>query len=624
MTDTATPADTGHSPLAVLRPIDQRRVRVADPFWAPRRQVMADTSLEAQYQRCEDYGLIDNFRRAAGRLDGDFAGMFYADSDVYKWLEAACWTLADQPRHAIGKRVADVAELIEAAQDDDGYLNTYFTGPRADQRWSNLRHRHELYCAGHLIQAAVAHHRATGSTRLLGVATRLAAHLDARFGPQGARAACGHPEAEMALVELFRVTGDERHLVLARRMIDARGRTPSEIPGHEPTYGGDSWAIQDHLPFTEQTEMAGHAVRALYLYGGAADLLLEGHGDDLAETLRAAWRDLRDHKVYVTGGVGSRWHYEAIGRPYELPNERAYAETCAAIAQIQLAWRLLLHTGKGEYRDAIERALYNGVACGVDLDGERFFYQNPLADRGGHRRSPWFDTACCPPNIARTLASLPGYAWTTDDDGGVWAHLYLQGEATADTPDGPVTLETSTEYPWQGSVRIRVRADGPRAFALRLPVPAWCAAWTCSLPGEVEDGYLRIDRTWQPGDEVELTLDMPVRLTSAHPRVLADQGRVAVERGPLVYCLEQADHDDADVWDVRLPADADWRVEHESGLLGGVTVLSCQARAEEHGPGPLYRPHTATPSRPVHVRAVPYAVWANREPGPMQVWIPLS
>lgn len=637
-TPPATPTAVHRSPGARLRPVDLRTVHLTDAYWAPRRRLAETDVLASQYRRCEDVGAIDNFRRAAGCLDGDFAGMFYADSDVYKWLEAVSWALVRDPDHPLGPTVDSLVELIEAAQLPDGYLNTYFTGARAAERWTNLRHRHEIYCAGHLIQAAVAHH-ATGSRRLLGVAVRLADHMDRLFGPEGRLAACGHPEAEMALVELYRVTGELRYLRLARRMVDARGQEPSTITGTEPTYGDDHWAIQDHLPFVRQREMTGHAVRALYLYGGAADLLLEGEGPDLADTLHAAWRDLQGRKVYLTGGAGSRWHYESLGQAYELPNERAYTETCAAIATVQLAWRLLLHTGGGEYRDALERALYNAVACGMSLDGESYFYQNPLADRGGHRRSPWFHTACCPPNIARTLTSLPSYAWTTDDAGGVWMHLLTAGNATLPAGEGEAEFTVSTDYPWDGTVTVRVAPDAPREFTLRLPVPRWCGEWSLTVAGapadvEEHDGYLALARTWQPGDTVVLDLTMPVRLTRAHPRVLADQGRVALERGPLVYCLESADNT-ADVWDVTLDGAGSWTPVFEPGLLGGTVVLEGTAHVSDApaAPGddgatePLYAPFSAAGAGPrpeVAVRAVPYALWANRDAGPMIVWVGLS
>ncbi len=385
-THAAVVVDTRHSPFGRLRPLSLDEVTIDDTFWAPRRRVNHAVTLPEQYEQLERTGRLHNLRRAAGQEQGVFEGRFFNDSDVYKWLEAAAWTLATARDERLRAQVDDVIALIAAAQDADGYLDTYFTFDRAAERWTNLAVMHELYCAGHLIQGAVAHHRATGAHTLLDVATRLADHIVATFNPEGLQGADGHPEIELALVELARDTGDERYLRQAAFFVDQRGQQPPTISGKE--------YHQDHAPVRAQREVVGHAVRALYLYAGMTDVYAETGERAVREALDALWRDLQERKVYITGGAGARYEGEAFGDDYELPNRRAYAETCAAIAHVMWAWRMLLVTGEARYADAMETALYNGVLSGISLDGATYFYENPLSDRGGHRRQPWFGTAC--------------------------------------------------------------------------------------------------------------------------------------------------------------------------------------------------------------------------------------
>jgi DUF1680 family protein len=375
-------------------------------------------------------------------------------------------------------------------------------------------------------------------------------------------------------------------------------------------------------------------VRALYLYGGVTDLYAETGERALWTALEALWHNLQEQKAYVTAGVGARYEGESFGHPYELPNERAYAETCAAIASVMWNWRLLLVTGEARFADALETALYNGVLSGVSLDGRLYFYQNPLADRGGHRRQPWFGTACCPPNVARLLASLPGYLYTISDEG-LWVHLYADSSITAVLAGGvQVSLTQRTTYPWDGEIALQVTPAEPAEFSLFLRVPAWAAGASLTVNGEavstpVEAGaYAQVRRRWASGDVVRLTLPMPVRLLSSHPHVTNNLHRVALVRGPLVYCIEAADHPGVDVWDIVLPAGATWTVTWEPALLGGVMVARTAALAPVAPPvgGPLYRPHDPSPPpyKVISLAAIPYYTWANREPGPMQVWIPLA
>ncbi|MBS1251140.1 MAG: Non-reducing end beta-L-arabinofuranosidase [Anaerolineales bacterium] len=635
--------DTSQSRHTRLRPVPLTAVTLTDAFWAPRRRINRDITLLSQYRRCEDTGRIDNFRRAAGKKAAPFRGRYYNDSDVYKWLEAAAWTLATDADPALAQMVDTVITEITAAQQPDGYLNTHFMLDRAGERWTNLRDMHELYCAGHLIQAAVAHHRATGSDRLLGVARRLADHICDIFGPEeaGKRPGTGgHEEIEMALVELARTTGAPRYQRQAQYFLDVRG---------EGLIGGRAYH-QDHRPFREFDRMAGHAVRAVYLNAGAADLYAETGETALREALERLWRTMTTRQLYLSGGIGSRHAGEAFGQDYELPNARAYAETCAAIGSVMWNWRMLALDGNARYADLMELTLYNGFLVGLSLDGERYFYENSLASDGTHRRQPWFECACCPPNIARMLASLPGYFYSVSNSvsgegepgsGGVWVHLYAENTARFSLPDGRIIgLTQRTRYPWDGDVVIEI--DGEGTFSLWLRIPAWCGAGAAldvngqSFTGALVPGtYAEVRRTWQPGDTVRLRLPMPVRCVEAHPYALENADRVALMRGPLLYCVEQADNPDLDPRDVVLPAgvvegiaDQGAASDFRPDLLGGVVVLSAQAEVvppDEAWAGHLYRaarPRVErTREQRVEVTAIPYYAWANREAGAMQVWL---
>ncbi|CAA9449632.1 MAG: GH127 / GH146 [uncultured Rubrobacteraceae bacterium] len=623
--------DTSRSPHARLRPLPLVGVRLSDGFWEPRRRINREETLPSQYRHLEETGRLDNFRKAAGKMEGRFEGIYFNDSDVYKWLEAAAWSLATDPDHDLEKMVDAAIAEIEDAQEPDGYLNTYFTFERANERWTDFD-LHEMYCAGHLFQAAVAHFHATGSGRLLDVAVRFADHICDTFGPEedGKRPAVdGHEEIEMALVELFRVTGNRRYLEQAGFFVDARGRGLLGRPygRHDPSYS------QDHEPLRDQDRVVGHAVRALYLYSGAADVYAETGEGDLLKALDRLWGNMTTRRMYVSGGLGSRHEGEAFGGDFELPNARAYTETCAAIASVMWNWRMLMLRGDARYADLIERTLYNAVLPGVSLDGGHYFYENPLEDDGTHRRQPWFGCACCPPNVARLLASIPGYFYSASDDA-LWVHLYAAGSAEAKMGAGrAVRLSQRTNYPWDGSVGLRV--DGEGEFALMLRIPSWCEDGASvevngePFAGQVSPGsYAEIGRVWRPGDTVRLRLPTPVRRVEAHPHVAENAGRVALMRGPILYCVEGADNPGLDPRDLVLPEDAPLSEEYRPGLLGGAVVLTGEAKISSPGEGwegRLYRPATARPDgRPTgtaKLTAVPYHAWANREAGPMRVWL---
>ncbi|MBN1260039.1 MAG: glycoside hydrolase family 127 protein [Anaerolineae bacterium] len=612
--------DTTTSSHARLRPVPLDAVTLHDGFWAARLRQNREVILPSQFPILEETGRLDNFRRAAGRVAKPFQGYYYNDSDVYKWLEGAIWALATGDNPELAQQVETVVGLIVDAQAPDGYLNTYYTFERADQRWSNLRDKHELYCAGHLIQAAAAHKRVTGSDRLLDVARRFADLICETFGPERPGTS-GHPEIEMALVELARVTGDARYLEQAAYFVAARG--------HD-VIGGRAYHV-DHAPFREMTRLTGHAVRAVYLCAGVADLVAETGDAGLQETLERLWDQMAAYQVYVTGGIGARHSGEAFGADYELPNARAYAETCAGIALVMWAWRMLALTGDAVYADMLERALYNAALPGISLDGFSYFYDNAFQDDGSRRRRSWYSCACCPTNIVRLLATAPAYLYATSETA-IWVHGYAAGEVRLALPSvGAATLTQHTRYPWDGEVTLMVAGEG--AFEVRLRIPGWCtgdaalevngAPW----PGDLTPGtYVTLQRVWQPGDRIDLQLPMPVVAVAAHPYVLEDTGRVALMRGPLVYALEGVDHPGVDLRDVAV-AQETFEATHAPDLLGGVTVL--------HGTGVvvppaaawsdrLYRPATPEPAptgRPVDILAIPYYAWANRAPGQLQVWI---
>jgi len=621
--------DTSRSPFAKLRPVPVESVHLEDDFWAPRLRILREVTLPAQYRLLEETGRIFNFRRAAGKQKGDFKGLFFNDTDLYKWLEAAAFSLAsafDQKLYDLAQQaIADIA----AAQDEDGYLDTYFTFDRKKDRWTNLREMHELYCAGHLLQAAVAFYRATGEHNLLEVAHRSADLIASVFGPDRRTGTPGHPEIEMALVELYRTTANKKYLDLAKFFIDKRGMG---LIGRREWFGivlSDTYYI-DHKPFRELTEIVGHAVRSLYLNCGVTDLYLETGEQALWDALVRLWRNMTERKMYVTAGVGSRHEGEEFGDDYELPNARAYTETCAAIANVMWNWRMLMATGDAGFADVMELALYNGVLSGISLDGKEYLYVNPLADQGKHRRQRWYVCACCPPNITRLLASLPGYFYSTSSEG-IWIHLYAENTAHLDIMGSSVAIIQRTKYPWNGEFEVILQPEKEVSFSLFLRIPGWCREAKVLANGQalkipIQPGkYVKIQRLWKSGDRVHLSLSMPIERVVCHPYVMENTDQVALRRGPLIYCVEQVDNPDCDVRSLMLPSNSPLEEEWMPNLLNGVTVIRGEALAidAEEFNDHLYRLVTdVSPKvRPTHFTAIPYYAWANREPGPITVWI---
>ena len=618
------------------------RVTVDDAFWAPRIRANRERTIPFEYEQCRITGRIDALRLAWKPGDQPVPHIFW-ESDVAKWIEAASYSLATHPDAKLDALLDEVIVLLAGAQGPDGYLNVHFTVVEPEKRFTNLRDWHELYCAGHLIEAAVAHFEATGKRSLLDVLCRYADYVATVFGPgEGQRRGyCGHPEIELALVKLYRATGERRYLDLAKFFVDERGDQPHYYDAEREARGaggvnedrgdrhyvrpGGGWTYeynQAHRPLREQDRVVGHSVRAMYIYSAMADLAGEYGDESLVRACERLWQHLTGSLMYVTGGIGSSAFNEGFTADFDMPNESAYCETCASIGLVFWASRLLHLDCDGRYADVLERALYNGVVSGVSLDGERFFYENPLESVGKHRRQEWFDCACCPPNIARLLASLSGYVYSESASEAV-VHLYVQGEAKLNVAGGSLTLRQTTEYPWNGRVNVAVEPSAPARFALKLRIPGWCRQASISVNGEVvpfvaERGYARIEREWRAGDVVTLDLAMPVERVHADPRVRADVGRVALQRGPIIYCLEAVDNG-AGLNALALPRDAKLSVEVMSDLLGGVAVIAGQALKTEWS-GDVY---SASPGEQVAVpfTAVPYCVWENREPGEMLVWV---
>jgi len=615
-------------PYARWRMLPLEATVLTDGFWSQRQSINRRITLQHGYQMLEKAGNFHNFRVAAGLADGHYRGPVFLDSDVYKWLEAVAYELHVHPNVELQQQADEVIALIEAAQQSDGYLNTHYQVVEHGQRWIDLDFGHELYCAGHLFQAAVAHHRATRSTKLLAVATRFADLLCNTFGPDKRQGACGHPEVETALVDLYRVTHRSAYLDLAKFFIDQRGKGVMR---------GMNWMKaeyhQDRVPVRQASEIEGHAVRAMYLNMGVTDLYLETGEEALLAAMQRQWQDLVSGKLLLTGGVGSRYEGESFGAPYELPADRCYCETCAAIGSLMWNWRMLLATGEGRFADLMERQLYNGILSGLAFDGWNFFYMNPLLSQGDYGRQPWQIVACCPPNIMRLLASLTQYL-ATQDNAGVQIHLYNTATIRAEPSIGrPIALNMQTDYPWQGRVQIGIQGADGSTWQLRLRVPEWCSQVIATINGQpidiprVEAGYLVVERAWQLGDVISLQLPMEPMLVEAHPRVDAVRGSLAIQRGPVVYCLEGVDHPGLNLMDIRLdetaPLQADWR---EDILPGGLMVIQATGQVVESADWQqrLYRRFSddGVLRQSIPLIAVPYYAWANRGANAMRVWIP--
>jgi DUF1680 family protein len=620
-----------------LTPVCFAAVRFDDGLWAQRLKTNREVTVWYDFRKCEQTGRISNFAKAAGLMPGRFEGIPFNDSDVYKVIEGAAYSLAITPDAKLDRYLDDLIAKIAAAQEPDGYLYTARRLLAADEmprmsgktRWSNLGSSHELYNVGHLYEAAVAHYQATGKRSLLDVAIKNAALICKVFGPAAdqLKEPPGHEEIEIGLVKLYRVTGEKRYLDQARFFIDQRGRAE----GHR-LRGPNQ---QDHQPVAQQAEAVGHSVRAGYLYAGVADVAALTGDAGLLTAVDRIWNDVVGRKMHLTGGIGARAAGEAFGEAYELPNATAYNETCAAIANALWNQRMFLLHGDARYVDVLERVIYNGFLSGISLGGDEFFYPNPLASRGHVQRSPWFGCSCCPVNVVRFIPSLPGYVYATAGKR-IYVNLYAASHADIPVDGQTVQLTQTTRYPWDGRVKIAVTPAQAGPFSICLRIPGWargkpvpsdlyrylddtCAAARIAVNGQplsvpLEKGFAPVTRDWKRGDVIELNLPMPIRRVVAHAAVKDDAGRVALERGPLVFCLEGADHGGR-VLNIALPDDAVLSDEHRPGLLGGVTVLRGKGLAA------VRNSDGSRGVEPVELTAIPYYAWCHRGAGPMTVFI---
>lgn len=622
------PVDSSRSAFARWRTLPLGDVTLPDGFWADRKRINHTVSLKHGYAMLEQAGNFRNLQLAAARANGGHQARNFADETVYKWLEAVAYDLRQTPDETLRQMADRVIAWVTAAQQPDGYLNTYYTIAEPENRWTDLDHGHELYCAGHFFQAAIAHHRALGDDRLLDVAIKLADHIDSIFGPTKRAGSPGHPVVEMALVELFRVTGERRYLDLAQFFIDQRGQGKMRGLGWiGPEYH------QDRVPLREATEIEGHAVRAMYLMAGATDLYLETGEQALLDALLRLWDDMTTGKMHITGGVGARYEGESFGDPYELPNDQCYCETCAAIGNMMWNWRMLLATGQARFADIIEQVLYNGFLSGPALDGTHFFYINPLLSRGGYQRREWYEVPCCPSNTMRTLATLEHYLATCDARG-LQIHLFHAATIHTTFESGTtIRLRMDSAYPWQGKTSLVIDETDGSAWSLSLRIPGWVTGASIRINGAPLDApvqagqYAVIEREWQVGDTVECLLPMTPGLVEAHPWIDATRSSAAIWRGPVLYCVEQADQDVpvlALQVDDRAPLEDTW----DADLLGGVVVVRASGVLPDLNcwHGRLYRPvennASSATSQPTSITAIPYFAWGNRGATTMRVWIP--
>jgi hypothetical protein len=624
-----------HSLNARLHTVPVQAVRMPEGFWSARRRVTTERSLPTLLLELEAHGVVDNFRRLEGHSELSRKGRPASDADLYKWIEAAAWALASgdtAPEQKTQLR-GDVESLIThilPAQDATGYLDTYFTGDKAHLRFTDLAHSHEDFCLGHLLQAGIAYYRATGSRRLLDAGIRFADDVVNNFGPGKKPFFTGHPELEMALIELYRTTGETRYLAFARYLFSGVDRDRYKLKDSEAHY------LFSGRPFTSHTELEGHAVRALYATSGATDYYMESGDPAFRRTLELLWTDLAQRKMYITGGVGARAAGESFGDAYELPSQSAYAETCAAIANVMWNFRLLMMTGEARYADLLERTLYNAVNAGMSLGGSQYCYRNPLASTGERLRNPWYDTTCCPPNLERLFESLPGYAYATSRDG-IYVNLYQTSEFNWHLEDGSgIKLNQITDYPWNGSIHLSVQPAKPTDFTLYLRWPEWAASMKVAVNGAAWDiaasrpsSYVPVSRQWQPGDTISIELPMPAVPTVANPRVADDYGRLALLRGPLVYALEQIDQNGAELGDIFIRTGGTITAETRKDLLNGITLLKSPGQVAEKSLGEedLYQPLASTvnrPRRPITLTFIPYYAIGNRDPSPMEVWVPVT
>ncbi len=620
-----------------VKPVPFTQVRITDEFWAPRMETNRAVSIPYAFGKCEENGRMSNFDIAAGKAEGDHRGTYpFDDTDPYKILEGASYALLVGPDPKLEKYLDDLIAKIAAAQEDDGYLYTcrknnakYLDNWSGTERWAKLAGSHELYNAGHMYEAAVAHYQATGKRSFLDVAIKNADLICSVFGADKKRDVPGHQIIEMGLAKLYRATGDEKYVQLAKFFLDERGHAHGRN-----LYGPYT---QDHEPVIEQSQAVGHAVRASYMYSGIADIAALTGDRQYVEAIGRIWQNVVSKKLYLTGGIGARHGGEAFGDNYELPNMSAYNETCAAIGNVYWNHRLFLLHGDAKYIDVMERTLYNGLISGVSLDGKLFFYPNPLESRGQHQRSPWFGCACCPGNITRFIASVPGYAYAHQGDS-LFVNLFADGTAAVAMEDQTVQIKQQTSYPWDGNVTITVTPEQTADFTIKVRIPGWAQNEPVPsdlytflresdnkatlkvngkpIPAKTRKGFVGISCKWIKGDTIELNLPMPIRRVLCHEKVADNIGKVALQRGPIVYCAEWPDNKDGHVLNLMLTDDVNLSSEHRPDMLGGITIIEGKALGLAGT-----KDNKSLTKSTQDFMAIPYYAWAHRGKGEMTVWL---
>jgi len=631
-----------------MKPAALGDVRLTGGYWKQRCDINRTVTLDTEYEQLKVTGRLYTFRQL-WKEGEPFEPHQFWDSDIAKWIEAVSYSIIHYPDKELEKKVDAVIDEMETAQWEDGYLNSYYSVKGMSKRWTNLRIMHELYCAGHLMEAAVAYHQATGKDKFLKIMCRYADHIDSVFGPRKGqlRGYPGHEEIELALVKLYHETGEERYLKLSEFFVTERGTQPHYYDWEIKNYdeGWKDWTrrgtnklyyyCQAHEPVTEQNEIVGHSVRALYFLSGVADIAEATGNEDLLKACERLYDNMVNRRMYITGGVGDTPDIERFSYDYNLPNETAYAETCAAIASVFFCHRMLNITRDGKYADTMELTLHNGIMSGISLDGTEFFYANPLTVEAqavdedtleikkhmGYKRRKWFGCACCPPNLARLLSSLGMYFYSRDCDA-IYINLYGDSEYASED----IKITQTTNYPWDELVNISIGCDTPYKGSIALRIPGWCRKLGIKVNGsearpEYRKGYAYIKREWMDGDSIELILEMPVEKLQAHPYVRHNTGKLALKRGPVVYCLEEEDNGKHLNTLFIKPTDH-FNVRHDPDFLGGCAYLTGQAfRISSEGfENTLYAPYSPE-YMPVPIKAIPYAMWTNRTPGDMTVWL---
>jgi DUF1680 family protein len=627
---------TAQNALQQYQSVNFSKVRIIDNFWRPKLEKVSTVTIPVCIDQTEvKTPRIRNFEIAAGKRKGKFEGIFYDDSDVFKALEAIAYSLKNHPDAALEKKADDWIDLIAAAQLPDGYINTYYTLQFLDKRWTDMS-MHEDYNGGHLIEAAVAYFDATGKRKLLDVAIRFADHFDSLFGPGKRDWVTGHQELELALVKLYNNTQQKKYLQLADWLLSERGH--KKAVGYTWTDWKDTAYAQDSKPVREQKEITGHAVRAMYMYTGAADVAAHTGDQGYMQAMKTVWEDVVYRNMYITGGIGSSGSNEGFSVDYDLPNENAYCETCASVGMVLWNQRMGMLTGEGKYIDVLEKSLYNGALDGISLAGDKFFYGNVLASNGKQARRDWFGTACCPANIARLIESLGNYVYGYNDNS-IWVNLFVGSQTEIGLKNQQVVIQTQTNYPWEGAVGILVSPQKKERFALRVRYPGWVSGE--AVPGglyayenekplsltmvsinkqpvkyTIEKGYLVIDREWAPNDQVSISFPMDIRRVYSRSEVKANVERVALQRGPIIYCLEGTDNE-GKALNIVLPRSAQVVTAHQQVLTEQVISREAEATVLSVMPG-----GENVQAVKKKIKAVPYYTWNNRGAGQMLVWLP--